>query len=274
MNEGIIYLIQPSYLIGTNRYKIGCSGKATTNRINSYNEGTKTIMVMNCDNPFVVEKKLIQKFNEKFKLISGKEYFEGDIELMKKEFIKLINEISMDKNEIDENDITKNEIIENEMDENEIGENETDENEIDENETYIKKTNKYSIAMKNKQHICEICKCGFTNKSNLYNHRKKICIPKHEKKQEYIKLKAENQYQKKIIEDLLPMKELYNELNKKYTKKCMEYEHLLSIKESYDELKNKYMNVLEKSAKKLDSETDYETSSYEYIKKSKKKKNK
>lgn len=33
MNKGLIYLIQPKELIGTNRYKIGCSRKNDFKRI-------------------------------------------------------------------------------------------------------------------------------------------------------------------------------------------------------------------------------------------------
>lgn len=33
MNKGIIYLIQPSELVGTNRYKIGCSTKTSLDRV-------------------------------------------------------------------------------------------------------------------------------------------------------------------------------------------------------------------------------------------------
>lgn len=76
--EGIIYLIQPNVLKGTNRYKVGMSKDQTPKRINSYGSKTKIISIKKCIDPFDLEKKIINEFNKKFKLIDGKEYFEGD----------------------------------------------------------------------------------------------------------------------------------------------------------------------------------------------------
>ena len=45
MNKGIIYFIQPKELIDTNRYKIGCSSKNTTERLKSYRKGSRLIFV-------------------------------------------------------------------------------------------------------------------------------------------------------------------------------------------------------------------------------------
>ena len=79
MWKGIIYLIQPTELINTNRYKIGCSTKNNLDRCNNgYKKNTRYICIMECINPLLLEKKLINIFNSKFKLIAGKEYFEGD----------------------------------------------------------------------------------------------------------------------------------------------------------------------------------------------------
>jgi hypothetical protein len=41
---------------------------------------------MECINPFDLEKNIKKIFNEKFKLIAGYEYFEGNEEIMKNEF--------------------------------------------------------------------------------------------------------------------------------------------------------------------------------------------
>lgn len=97
MNKGIIYLIQPAELIGTHRYKIGCSENTELDRVKKgYKKGTRYIIIMECNNPFVLEKKIKNIFNEKFKLIAGYEYFEGEEEIMKEYFLKL--KIEHDKN--------------------------------------------------------------------------------------------------------------------------------------------------------------------------------
>lgn len=91
MSKGTIYLIQPDILVGTNRYKIGCSKSPDLQRCNSYKKGSRFICIMECINPLILEKKIIDKFNESFKLISGREYFEGDETIMKQEFLKIVD---------------------------------------------------------------------------------------------------------------------------------------------------------------------------------------
>ena len=103
---GILYLIQPAELVGTDRYKIGCSTKSTLDRVTTgYKKGTKILHVVECDNPFETEKILKKKFNKKFKLIAGNEYFEGNKEEMKKIFYSVVmnNPEDDDVDEIDEN---------------------------------------------------------------------------------------------------------------------------------------------------------------------------
>lgn len=90
--KGIVYLIQPTELIGTSRYKIGCSKSPTIKRIKDYKEGTRCIQIMECDEPMKLEKKLIQKFRENFNLIAGNEYFEGNEYKMKEAFFEIILE--------------------------------------------------------------------------------------------------------------------------------------------------------------------------------------
>jgi len=49
---GIIYLIQPTELIGTNVYKLGCSSKSTIERIKQgYKKGTICIYILECHDP-------------------------------------------------------------------------------------------------------------------------------------------------------------------------------------------------------------------------------
>ncbi len=93
MNKGIIYFVQPCELVGTNRYKIGCSNNTDLDRCRKgYKKGTRFLCIMECNEPFAVEKNIKKLFGEKFKLIAGREYFEGDENMMRDNFIKIVNE--------------------------------------------------------------------------------------------------------------------------------------------------------------------------------------
>ena len=109
MNKGIIYLLQPCELVGTNRYKIGCSKKPNLDRCKfGYKKGTRYICIIECFNPLLLENKIKLEFNKKFKLIAGNEYFEGNEYNMFKLFNKIIIEnINDDEyiNYIDNNSI-------------------------------------------------------------------------------------------------------------------------------------------------------------------------
>lgn len=107
--RGIVYLIQPEILIGTNRYKIGCSSKENINRLKSYSCNSRFLCVMNCNKPFEFEKIIKNKFNEKFNLIGGHEYFEGDEDDIVLTFIDIIhNNKNYLVNNIDDNKKIKN----------------------------------------------------------------------------------------------------------------------------------------------------------------------
>lgn len=103
-NDGIVYILQPSELLGTNRYKIGCSTNISLSRcINGYNKGSKYISINYCEFPFKLENELKKKFKENFTLISGKEYFEGDIfKMLNIYFDIIINANEIYKKQIEE----------------------------------------------------------------------------------------------------------------------------------------------------------------------------
>jgi hypothetical protein len=62
--RGIIYLIQPGLLVGSKIYKLGCSNSPTLSRcVNGYIKGSRYISIHECNEPFIVEKILINKFN-------------------------------------------------------------------------------------------------------------------------------------------------------------------------------------------------------------------
>jgi hypothetical protein len=88
--NGIIYLIQPAELTGTNRYKIGCSSNSSLKRLKSYREGSQYICISECKEPFILERKIKKIFNDKFKLTAGYEFFEGCLYDMKKVFLETI----------------------------------------------------------------------------------------------------------------------------------------------------------------------------------------
>jgi len=81
--RGIIYLIQPALLVGSKIYKLGCSNSPTLSRcINGYIKGSRYISIHECYDPLIVEKILIKKFNNLFRLAGGTESFEGDENIM------------------------------------------------------------------------------------------------------------------------------------------------------------------------------------------------
>ena len=92
-NKGIIYLIQPAELVGTNRFKIGCSCQEGLSRcITGYKKGSRYMYIIECINPYQLEQQLKASFNSKFKLIAGNEYFEGNEIDIDTEFINIVND--------------------------------------------------------------------------------------------------------------------------------------------------------------------------------------
>ena len=118
MNKGIIYLVQPTELIGSQRYKIGCSKNTELERVKKgYKKGTRYIYIIECYDPFTLEKNIKKIFNEKFKLIAGYEYFEGDETKIKEEFFNGISQYEKKKDTyIDEIVINEDSEIEDDND--------------------------------------------------------------------------------------------------------------------------------------------------------------
>mgnify|MGYP001172134295 CR=1 FL=1 len=89
---GIIYFVQPAELVGTERYKVGCSSNPSLKRIKTgYKKGTRIINIFKCEAPFEIEKKIKRAFNDKFKLIAGTEYFEGNEQEMSQLFLDIFH---------------------------------------------------------------------------------------------------------------------------------------------------------------------------------------
>ncbi len=79
---GYVYLVQPSVLVGTNRYKIGMSALSDLSRLKAYGNGTRYICILECEDYREVEQLLIRAFDNKYKLVGGKEYFECKDEMI------------------------------------------------------------------------------------------------------------------------------------------------------------------------------------------------
>ena len=98
---GIIYLIQPKELIGTNRYKIGCSKKDDNSRLkNGYKKGSDIIQIFETNIPNKIENIIINVFKIKFNIIAGNEYFEGNRDDIINTFININN---LFKNNLNDN---------------------------------------------------------------------------------------------------------------------------------------------------------------------------
>jgi hypothetical protein len=110
---GILYFIQPSELVGTDRYKIGCSKKDSLDRVKKgYRKGTRYISINEVNDPFLIEKTIKEEFKKKFTLISGTEYFKGNETEMINIFLKIMTDHKLNTTLIEENptDESENEI--------------------------------------------------------------------------------------------------------------------------------------------------------------------
>jgi hypothetical protein len=147
---GIVYLIQPAELVGTSRFKVGCLAKNTIDRVaNGYRKGSRCIYIIECKNPFSIEKILKTAFTTNFKLIAGKEYFEGDEIAIKKLFIDIVFDDKIIDVVLDTTtDNKSSDASHTEDDEEMIVESETDESELDEEVERIIKVTTYADYIK------------------------------------------------------------------------------------------------------------------------------
>jgi hypothetical protein len=102
---GLVYLVQPEILNGTNRVKVGCSKKSDLSRVKSYGKNCRYICFCHTDYPLETERRILQSFKKHFTLLAGHEYFEGDLREMFKVFTNLIN---LKEDEYEENAVSNN----------------------------------------------------------------------------------------------------------------------------------------------------------------------
>ena len=111
---GIVYIIQPEELVGTNRLKIGCSRKNDLSRIyTGYRKDSRFLCICESEFPFQMEKCLLKAFNTNFREIAGHEFFEGDLIEMRNLFMKCVMntdeyDINADKYDTDTNESITN----------------------------------------------------------------------------------------------------------------------------------------------------------------------
>lgn len=77
---GYIYLVHtPEYMdAGINIYKLGRTSQEDFGRLQDYPKGTKPLVHKAVNDQIRIEAELIAKFNDAFKLVAGREWFEGD----------------------------------------------------------------------------------------------------------------------------------------------------------------------------------------------------
>ncbi len=191
MPKGIIYLIQPYEYIGTNTFKIGRSGNTNLDRcVKGYKSGSRYICIMECEEPIKLERIIKKKFNKKFKLFTGYEYFEGNENIMKEKFIKITNDFedkykkSNEKQE-SENKTNKdniNEEIVEQKDKIIINKDNINEEIVEQKDKIIinKESNNQVLNNKinknnlNKKYECKICNKFYSSNKSLYNHKTKF----------------------------------------------------------------------------------------------------
>ena len=87
---GIVYLIQPAELVGTDRYKVGCSSESTLKRLTTgYKKGYRCLQVHETSEPFRLEQCILCNYKEaSIETIAGNEYFKGDETTIRHIFMK------------------------------------------------------------------------------------------------------------------------------------------------------------------------------------------
>lgn len=91
--NGYVYLLQEREFVnsGEQVFKLGKTTKPNS-RFNNYPKGSILFLNLPCNNCHYTEKEIIKIFDEKFKQRQdiGREYYEGDIEEMCKEFTAFV----------------------------------------------------------------------------------------------------------------------------------------------------------------------------------------
>lgn len=154
---GIVYLVQPRELIGTSRYKIGCSDQDNLSRVQSYKRGSRYLCIMGCEHPRDLEKIILQSLLKFTKLVAGREFIEGDEQAIVQEFTTMVTTYG------------------------EYGGQTSDTVNTDgaTEPLLTSDTDCHTPSKQRKSYNCNVCKLSFRKKSHLDYHlnRKRPCQP-------------------------------------------------------------------------------------------------
>ena len=103
-----LYLIQDKNDMGTNIYKIGKTTQGISDRLKGYPRGTRPIRISQVDNCDKRETELINIFKTKYLLSRGREYFEGQLNSMIKDFTNFCDSIKVLPNNLNNNTTNNN----------------------------------------------------------------------------------------------------------------------------------------------------------------------
>jgi hypothetical protein len=227
MNRGIIYLIQPAELVGTNRYKFGCSSNPNLERCKKgYKNGSRYLCIMECINPFILEKKIKIEFDNKFKLIAGNEYYEGNENEILNIFVTIVHEYI---NKYDNNSSISDDNNSISDDNSNISDNEQYINEVEVDEDIINCFPNYKDDISNggKKELIKIIitdyECIIIKYINDNNLCEKNIDLRHD---EYMKDFIENIITKNIIKN----NEIYDLNDKQFLKKVDKYKKIYNVK--------------------------------------------
>jgi hypothetical protein len=105
-DKGLLYLIQPAELVGTSRYKIGYSRTNDLNKFRKdYKKGSRFLDIYEYDHSPLLVREIRNNFNNKFKLVAGRTYYEGNENDIKKNFNAIINNHALANNNNNVNNV-------------------------------------------------------------------------------------------------------------------------------------------------------------------------
>ena len=108
-DKGLLYLIQPAELVGTQRYKIGYSKNNDITKFRKeYKKGSRFLDIYEYDRSPLLVREIRNNFNNKFKLVAGRTYYEGNENEIKKNFNAIISDYSYNNNINSTNLLTSN----------------------------------------------------------------------------------------------------------------------------------------------------------------------
>jgi hypothetical protein len=91
-DKGLLYLIQPAELVGTQRYKIGYSKNNDITKFRKdYKKGSRFLDIYEYERAPLLVSEIRNNFNNKFKLVAGRTYYEGNETDIKKNFNAIIS---------------------------------------------------------------------------------------------------------------------------------------------------------------------------------------